>query len=59
MDFIFIFEVVKECLDRITKRNKLAMILICLYGASVIFGIVGAIIYNSMFVQSQVGVDVT
>jgi len=35
------------------------MILICLYGASVIFGIVGAIIYNSMFVQSQVGVDVT
>jgi hypothetical protein len=59
LDFIFIFAVAKKCLDRSVRRHKLAMILICLYGASVLLSIVGAIIYNSMYVQSQVGVNVT
>jgi hypothetical protein len=52
---------IKNAKNRVDKllTNRTKMILICVAIASLLLGIAGAIIYNSMYMQSNIGVKVS
>jgi len=48
---------VRRCISEIVKRDGRKMLLLCILVLALIFiGIVGATVYNSMYLQSNVGV---
>lgn len=60
MNLALTLENVRKCINEVVKKDRRKMLFFCLMIiASVFIGVVGAAVYNLMYMQGSIGVEVS